>query len=194
MTSTYPGEPGPAAEPTNPFVRAAHAVENLEALDPVVRRVSPLAEGLVAAPAVRDALQGRWLGHAVHPLLVTMPLGMWTAVGMLDLVGGESGRDTARTLTGWGVLLAVPSAVTGWAEWAGANQRDRRTGTVHAATNATGILLYTASWRARRRGRHGKGAVLAALGYGAVNVGGFFGGHLTQVRKVGSHHPAFAED
>jgi hypothetical protein len=31
-------------------------------------------------------------------------------------------------------------------------------------------------------------------GYGLVNVGGFFGGHLTEARKVGSHHPAIAAD
>lgn len=59
--------------------------------------------------------------------------------------------------------------------------------------NSAWLVLYTASWLARRRGRHVRGALLGEVGYGVVNVGGFFGGHLTEARKVGSRHPAIAQ-
>jgi hypothetical protein len=85
----------------------------------------------------------------------------------------------------------VPAAATDLAEWADANQRDRRTATVHAISNSVGLGLYLKSWRARRRGQHARGAALALGGLTAAGVGGYLGGHLTQVRKVGSHHPAY---
>lgn len=195
MTATYPGDGGSAGHADrNPFVRVALAVERAGALDAPARSVGRLADALVASPARRAALQGRWLSHALHPLVVMVPLGTWTSVGVLDLVGGRSAREASRTLTGFGIVTAVPSAVTGLAEFADANARDRRTATVHAAANSAGLGLYVGSWLARRRGRHVRGAVLAAGGLAAVSVGGFLGGHLTETRKVGSHHPAFADD
>lgn len=88
----------------------------------------------------------------------------------------------------------MPDAGTGLAEFAGAGQCDRRTAAVHSLANSVGLVLYVRSWRARRRGEDRRGAALALGGLTATGVGGFLGGHLTQVRKVGSHHPAFVGD
>lgn len=191
MTATYDDSD---EERPNALVRMALAIENTEALDPLTRLLAPVAQRLVASPGRRALLQGDWLGHSAHPFFVTVPLGLWTGVSALDVFGGESARDAARTMTGLGLVVVVPSALTGLAEWADTNQRDRRTATVHWAANSTAAVLYAASWHARRRGEHRRGAVLAAVGYAAVNVGGFLGGHLTEGRKVGSRHPAIAAD
>ncbi|WP_028642797.1 DUF2231 domain-containing protein [Nocardioides sp. URHA0020] len=194
MSATYPGEAsaGTATRPT-PLVRAAFAVENTRQLDALARVLAPVADAVVGTSRRRDLLQGVWLGHATHPLLVAAPLGIWTGVTALDVFGGASSRQTCQTLTGLGVLLGVPSVLSGLAEWTGTNTRDRRTATAHALVNSVGLVLYVKSWRARRRGAHRRGAVLAAAGLSAVGAGGFLGGHLTQGRKVGSHHPAIAE-
>jgi hypothetical protein len=64
-------------------------------------------------------------------------------------------------------------------------------GLVHAVTNAAAIGVYAASWSARRKGRHGKGALLALAGAGVSGVGAYLGGHLAAARKVASHDPAF---
>src|SRR5207245_1418399 len=69
-----------------------------------------VGERLIASPARRDALQGQWLGHAVHPLLTDFPLGMWMAASTLDLVGGPQARPAARKLLTIGLLAAVPTA------------------------------------------------------------------------------------
>jgi uncharacterized membrane protein len=190
---TYPGRRADRGS-ANPLVRGTLAVERAQWLDHVVKVVEPVASAVVASPGRRDLLQGRWLGHSAHPLLVTVPVGVWTGVSTLDVVGGSRTHEACRTLTGLGVLVAVPSALTGLAEWAGTNPRDRRTATVHALVNAAGLVLYTRSWLARRREQHRRGALLAATGSVFIGVGGFLGGHLTEARKVGSHHPAFAGD
>lgn len=194
MSATYPGQTDEPVRRPHALVRAALAVERAERVDAIARRLQPVAEALVRSPRRRDLLRGQWLGHSAHPFFVTVPLGIWTGVSVLDVVGGDATRDATRTLTGLGVLVGIPSALTGLAEWTGTNTRDRRTATVHAMANATGLACYTGSWWARRRGSHAVGAVLAGTGYAFVNVGGFLGGHLTEGRKVGSHHAAIASD
>jgi hypothetical protein len=61
-------------------------------------------------------------------------------------------------------------------------------------TNAAAIGVYAASWSARRKGRHGKGALLALAGAGVSGVGAYLGGHLAAARKVASHDPAYDDD
>ena len=37
---------------------------------------------------VKDALHGVWLGHPLHPPLTDLPIGAWTAAGLLDAMPG----------------------------------------------------------------------------------------------------------
>jgi uncharacterized membrane protein len=170
--------------------RAAVALEQRDSLDPAVdaagRATAPLDASRLGA-----VLRGEWLGHALHPSLSDLPLGMWTATSALDLFGGPGSRDSARRLVGMGLLAAAPTAVSGWAEWRRADRPAQRVGVAHAALNATAAVLYAGSWAARRRDRHRVGAVLALAGAGAAGAAGYLGGHLTSARKVSSRHPAF---
>ncbi len=169
-------------------------LEEARRLDPVVHAVRPVADALVADPSRADLLRGAWLGHAAHPLLTDVPIGLWTSALTLDLVGGRGSRDAARRLVGLGILSAVPAAVTGWAEWTGTGDREQRVGVVHAAANAVAVGLFTASWRARRRGRTLRGRALGLAAASALGLGGYLGGHLVSARKVSSRHPAFEDD
>jgi len=155
------------------------------------KAIEPVRRGALAIlrpPAVKDFLHGTWLGHPLHPVLTDVPIGFWTSAVTLDLVGGKNSRTAARRLVGLGVLSAVPAAVTGWAEWAGTEPRVQRVGVVHAASNVTGLLLFTSSWRARKHGRGRKRALVAAS---VLGLGGYLGGHMVSARKVSSRHPAF---
>jgi hypothetical protein len=60
-------------------VTLVERLESASALDPMVQRIRPLAEALVANPTRSDALRGTWLGHALHPLMTDLPIGFWTA-------------------------------------------------------------------------------------------------------------------
>jgi uncharacterized membrane protein len=179
--------------PAPAVVRWTERLENNPALDGPVKLVQPLVDALLADERRAHALQGRWLGHAVHPLLVMVPVGSWTSATVLDLVGGTDARAAAQRLVATGLLAAGPSALTGWAEWGGAAQREKRVGVVHAVSNVTAVGLFAASWKARHRGRHLRGVALGLVGHTALGLGGYLGGHLTEARKVGSRHPRFDE-
>lgn len=174
------------------LVQGVLRLEQLEALDPVVRAFEPLADALVANRTVRELLHGKPLGHAAHPLLTDLPIGAWTSAAVLDLTGGS--ESAARTLVGFGVLTAVPTAVTGWAEWSTLAPETKRVGVVHANWNVVALSLYAASWLARRRGSHGAGVALGLAGGLAVTAGGFLGAHLAIGRRVSTHHPAFDDE
>lgn len=191
MRTPGTGTGGDMSASADPFLPVMTSLEGATALDPVVRLLNPVADALVADPARRDALQGRWLGHALHPLLTDLPIGFWTSASVLDLLGGRSARPAATLLTALGVASAVPTALTGMAEYAPIEQRDKRVAIVHATANSAALLCYTASLAARIRGRHVRGVALALAGSTVATVGGYLGGHLTEARKVGSHDPAF---
>lgn len=184
-----------AATPAPTVVRLTQALEEDERLDDAVRRLQPVADTLRDHPRVDEALRGMWLGHSIHPLLTDVPIGFWTSAVVLDLVGGKQSQSAARTLVGLGVLAWFPTAWTGWAEWAAASdQRVKRVGVVHVAANAVGVTCFAGSYVARRRGNHERGKRLALLGSTVMTVAGYLGGHLVEVRKVSSVHPAYGDD
>lgn len=180
-------------KPESPLSRAMLGLEDADALDSGVRLVRPVMDGITANATVRDFLQGRWLGHALHPLLVMVPLGSWLSAIVLDLSGTDEGGEAAQLLTGLGVLTAAPSAATGWAELADAGPREKRVGVVHAAANGGAVALQIGSWLARRSDRQGVGRALALAAVTLASAGGFLGGHLSVARGVGSRDQVFED-
>jgi hypothetical protein len=151
-------------------VRLTRRLEETAALDGAQRLPQAVADTLLSPPALRDALRGKWLGHALHPLLTDLPLGAWTSATLLDLAGGPNAHDDAAQLVAFGVVTALPTAVTGLAEWGSLTGPQRRVGLVHAATNTFALTLYGASLLARRRNRHRAGVLLALAGGAAATV------------------------
>ncbi len=169
--------------PTSRLESWAVGLERRTELDSVARVLEPVAAPLAEGSA-RRVLSGKWLGHALHPLLTDIPLGCWTSASLLDLVGGRRARSASQRLIGLGILAAVPTAATGASDWAHTDRPAQRVGVAHAATNTAALALYAASYRARRRGRHGRGVALGIAGGSVALVGGFLGGHLTLTAAV----------
>ena len=181
------------AEPRLPLpTRVAVALEDDERLDRVTalaaRVTAPLGSG---APA--SVLSGRWLGHALHPPLTDVPIGLFTSAVVLDALGGVPSRPAAQRLVGLGLLAAAPTAASGWTEWHAAGRRDRRVGVVHAALNAASLAAYAGSWLTRRRGQHTSGVALGVIGSGLAGAAAYLGGHLASARGVATRHPALTE-
>jgi hypothetical protein len=89
------------------------------------------------------------------------------------------------------VAAAVPTALSGLAEWATADAKSQRVGVAHGLINSGATVCYSASWVARVRGRHGRGVLLGLLGGCFAWVGGYLGGHLSLVRKIATADTAF---
>ncbi|MFJ2401232.1 Rieske 2Fe-2S domain-containing protein [Streptomyces xanthochromogenes] len=170
--------------PAQALLKALDALGGAKQLD---RITGPLQKAIRALPLgpYRAVLQGRPIGHPLHPVLVQVPIGAWTSAAVLDLVPG--GGRNARLLIGMGVVSAVPAAWAGWVDWAEQPERQLRTGVVHAASNGVAIGLYAGSWAVRGRGRPVLGRLLALAGLGVASVGGMIGGHLAFRQAVGSN-------
>ena len=163
-------------------------LESVEALDGPGRTAGRTVRGLIPDGAAKDVLSGAWLGHALHPIMTDIPIGAWTSSVLLDWVGGTDSRSASDRLILAGVLAAGATVVTGWSDWADAEQRDaavRRCGLVHAAVNATATALMVGSYRARKRGARGRGKLLSLAGSAALGAGGWLGGHLSYTLGAG---------
>jgi uncharacterized membrane protein len=173
-------------------VRLVHAVERAAALDQLsapVGWLSRVAEG----PGLRGVLTGTSLGHAVHPAMTDVPIGLWSSSLLLDVLGREEDRPASRRLLAAGLLTAVPTVLTGLAEWRGTAKPETRVASAHAALNAVAVGLYAGSLATRRRA-HGASVGLSFAATTVATVAGLLGGHLSAARKTGSRHPAFAGD
>lgn len=171
--------------------RIAEAVGADDRIDRVSGPVGDAVRHALDRQPLKDLVSGTWLGHPLHPLLTDLPIGFWTSAFTLDLVGGRSTRRAATQLVAWGVVSAVPTAVSGAADWGDTTGAARRIGLVHAAANTTALACYAASWWARVRGRHARGVALGLAGATAATVGGYLGGHLVDSLGVGVDRSRF---
>lgn len=169
-------------------VGVAHRIERAEVLDRPAGLVGDTAGRALASPGLRQLLSGSWLGHPLHPALVALPLGCWGAAALMDLTGE---RRAARKLVALGLLASGPTAASGLSDWLATSGAERRVGLVHMAANTAATTAYMASWRARRRNRHLKGAALGLVGMTAAGAGGWLGGHLSYALGVGVDTNAF---
>lgn len=176
--------------------RAAGAVENAAFLDPVGAGVARLLSPLRQNTLVSALLGGEPLGHPAHPAIVVLPLGSWISASILDVVGNDEHHDAARTLTGAGVVLAVPAALTGAHDWLPTSGSRQRVGVAHWALNTASLVCFSTSWLARTRGRRSAGMRWSLAGLGLSAVSAWLGGHLAYNQGVGvrrSNAPAAEE-
>ncbi|HEX8498906.1 MAG TPA: Rieske 2Fe-2S domain-containing protein [Actinomycetales bacterium] len=166
--------------------RLTRAIETSSTLDRAAE-VGQKAASLIPAGPVKDLLSGTWIGHPLHPVLVTVPIGAFTGALALDVTGDS---DASRRLIGFGLLSSLPTMATGMSDWADTQGAERRVGLVHAASNVVGLSLLTLSWVSRQRG--GGGRLSALAGYSAIGVGGWLGGHLSYALGVGVDTTAFS--
>ncbi len=70
-----------------------------------------------------DFLQGKWLGHPLHPAVVHVPLGLWPIATVLDAIAffGDGANHTLARLACYAVILglavvliAVPTGIADW--------------------------------------------------------------------------------
>jgi nitrite reductase/ring-hydroxylating ferredoxin subunit/uncharacterized membrane protein len=172
--------------------RLVDRLERLEALDAVGEHAQRLLAGAARRyPGAKDVLSGTWLGHPLHPPLTDVVVGAWTGALVLDVCGGERGRDAADLLVATGVVASVPTAAAGLSDWADLSGPTRRLGSVHALGNLTAVAAQAASLAARREGRRGRGIALSLGAYAVVTSSAWLGGHLAWAKGVGVNPAPF---
>ncbi len=99
---------------------------------------------------MKNFLQGRWLGHPLHPALVHLPTALWPAALIFDLLsqigGGNNvfGQISFYALAA-GLLAALLAVPTGLADWwdIKSSRTASRLGVFHLLLNllAAGLCL-----------------------------------------------------
>ncbi len=136
---------------------------------------------------IYETLTGKSLtGHPIHPALVHFPIGITMAAAALEAVGSKQHKSAITLLSGITVTVAIPTAVTGMAEWASQRQntRQRRVGALHATAAGAGTTLASLSlvFRLRHADTAARWTLFAAAAsYGAA---GFLGGDLVYGRDL----------
>lgn len=133
--------------------------------------------------AVRNFLDGVWLGAPLHPALTDVPVGSWTAALLLDtgsvLTGDETLAPAADGALAVGLLAAVPASATGLNDLRDLTGQSRRIAMVHGLLNVVGLSLSTASLVYRRAERRGLARVLSGTGYLVSATAAHLGGELS---------------
>jgi nitrite reductase/ring-hydroxylating ferredoxin subunit len=141
----------------------------------------PVREDSRLGARVFDLLHGRLVGHALHPALSDFPIGLWSGASLLDAFGDH---DAAGKLGAGGAVIAIGTAVTGYADWTVSDGRDRRLGLLHGVLQTAALGIVGGSLAARRRGAIGTGKTLQAAGLGLSLSSAYLGGHLVLGRAV----------
>ena len=130
-------------------------------------------------------------GAPVHPALVKIPIGTWSASLLFDVASRVGGPPAALAtgslwLIGIGIGGAVGAAGAGYLDLiqVPAGTRAMRVGSVHMALNLTLTTLYAAQFLVRHARRHRCEAVsgpmiaLSAASFSLLAVSGHLGGIL----------------
>jgi|SRR5688572_4359751 len=147
---------------------------------------------------IKDFLQGKWLGHPLHPALVHVPTGLFPAATVFDLIavyggGGNAAVRCAFWCVAVGVVGAVAAAPTGLADWweIKRGKPAYKLGLIHMTLNVGVLVLMAVSLWLRWRQQPGvissppTAIVLALLGNAVLLVSGYLGGRMVFDKGIG---------
>ncbi len=129
---------------------------------------------------LKDFLNGTWLGHPLHAVLTDAPIGIFTAVIVLDVLDLRIAADVTLVL---GVLSMVAAALAGLADYSDTDGTPRTRATLHATLMIVGLLVYLASLAVRASGPLDRVVPvwLSIVGFVIVSAGAYVGGDVAYV-------------
>ena len=101
---------------------------------------------------LKEFLQGRALNHPLHPLLVHLPVGLWVANLIFDIMYMSTGNPgyavTAFYCLTLGIIGAVFAAITGIADYLEieSGTLPKRIATYHLLLNVFVVCLYVVNF------------------------------------------------
>jgi uncharacterized membrane protein len=156
-------------------------------------------------PSIAALLLHGLPGHPLHPPLTDATIGMFVLATGLAVIGAFGAIPAAAGKACWlalagGLIVAVPTAATGFAEWVRLEWGSARwrTATLHLSAMVTAVVLFAlAAWLQHRGYRHDEvtagGLAFSLAGLVALTAGGWLGGALVfvhGVRVLGAEEPS----
>src|SRR5688572_27624764 len=99
--------------------------------------------------AIKGFLQGKWLGHPLHPALVHLPTALWPAALLSDLLSRtDLGRPIPVQISYYaifiGLVVALVAALAGLADWADIKPEKpaKKIGLTHMLLNLVVVALF----------------------------------------------------
>jgi uncharacterized membrane protein len=139
-------------------------------------------------------------GHPLHPIFVTIPIGLWSFAPLCDLVyifgwGDASWKSAAFYCIGGGIAGAVPAIVTGLIDYPIVQGvRARLIAKFHLMLNTVVSVLFLISFGLRYsefKTTFGLlPVVLSFVGAGVLGISGWLGGELVSRFGVSVHDDA----
>ncbi len=147
---------------------------------------------------LQDLLNGSWLGHSLHAVLVDVVVGGATAALLLDVLRVFFAVDGLETATSWVLGLAVLSALgailTGLTDYkdTAPNSAERDMTGLHGLVNIVATVLFAVSLVQRLGGAHDGAFWVLLIGYLVVSGGAYIGGHVVYKYGYMVNHNAFS--
>src|SRR3954452_15130822 len=147
-------------------------------------------------PSKATALLHGLPGHPLHPPLTDATIGMFVLATGLAVIGALGAIEDAAGKACWlalvgGLIVAVPTAGTGFADWVALEWGSPRwrTATQHLTAMVTAVVLFAvAAWLQHRGYQRGTvtagGLGVSVIGFVALTAGGWLGGAIVFVHGV----------
>jgi nitrite reductase/ring-hydroxylating ferredoxin subunit/uncharacterized membrane protein len=138
--------------------------------------------------------------HPIHPMLVSLPIGLWTGSLAYDLAAQAKDGDaelkrSANDMMLAGIVGALAAAVPGIIDYLAiipSESSSKKRGATHGLLNVTATALYGLNWLLRTRSpeRWGRrlGTPLSFLGFGTVLYSGWLGGSMVYQDQIAVEH------
>lgn len=134
--------------------------------------------------------------HPIHPILVCLPLGLWTFSVVADLIfyfgwGEAVWKDVAFFTLGGGIVGAILAAVPGLIDFLTITDGPaKQAGIFHLVANLIALVIFGVSFWLRWIGTIGFVPIaLSIVALVVVGVAGWFGGELVYVHNMGVTPP-----
>ena len=138
--------------------------------------------------------RAKFLGHAIHPILIVFPLGLLATAVVFDVIyliwGNPDMANVAYWMMAAGIIGGLLAAPFGTIDWFAipSGTRAKTIGLMHGLGNVTALLLFAGSWWLRNdlpERPETAASVLSFLGAAMAAVGGWLGGELVERLGVG---------
>ena len=146
---------------------------------------------------LQDLLNGAWLGHSLHAVLVDVVIGAATAALLLDVLrvffmvdGLEIAATWVLGLAWVSAIGAILSGLTDYKDTA-PNSAERDVAGLHGLINIVATATFAISLFQRLGNSHDMAFWVLLIGYLIVSVGGFIGGHVVFKYGYMVNHNAF---